>query len=73
MSQADHYISKEQHSFVNFITLLQTHFIFIFVGFVDNFAVENQDSKDLNPKPLTNAPQTLNSKNSPKTLNFIFN
>ena len=67
MSQADHYISKEQHSFVNFITLVQTHFIFnkicpIFVGFqiYDNFAVVDiyyvkQDSKDLNPNPLTNA------------------
>ena len=28
-----------------------------------------QDSKDLNPKPLANAPKT-NSTNTPKTLNF---
>jgi hypothetical protein len=34
---------------------------------------QKKDSKDLNPKPLTNAPQTLNSTNTPKTLKFIFN
>ena len=34
---------------------------------------KKQDSKDLNPKPLTNAPQTVDSTNTPKTLNFIFN
>ena len=84
MSQADLYISKEQHSSTLFRlstlllwykpTLFSTKYAqFLSVSkFIDNFAVVDiyyvkQDSKDLNPNPLTNAPRTLNFTNTPKT------